>query len=92
MSAERRSEEVDADFLAVLYAARSGEEWAFRVLFREWHPPLIRFLRARKGSTAWPCSTYCADAESGVIQAITTRAEKWPRRPGGSQPNSCSGD
>ena len=37
----------DDPFVDLLTAARAGEEWAFNALFREWNPPLIRFLRAR---------------------------------------------
>jgi RNA polymerase sigma-70 factor (ECF subfamily) len=36
----------------VLAAARAGDEWAFTLLFREWNPPLIRYLRARAPAVA----------------------------------------
>ncbi len=42
----------DDPFADVLTAARAGEEWAFNALFREWNPPLIRFLRARAADAA----------------------------------------
>lgn len=37
------------EFPAVLLAAQAGAEWAVDVLFREFHPPLLRYLRARAG-------------------------------------------
>jgi RNA polymerase sigma-70 factor, ECF subfamily len=42
----------DDPFAPVLAAAQAGEEWAFTVLFREWNPPLIRYLRARVPAVA----------------------------------------
>src|SRR4051794_21370873 len=42
----------DDAFVDLLTAARAGEEWAFGALFREWNPPLIRFLRARAPDAA----------------------------------------
>lgn len=38
---------LDDAFVQLLISAQAGEEWAFTALFREWNPPLIRFLRAR---------------------------------------------
>jgi len=43
---------LDDGFVDLLTAARAGEEWAFSALFREWNPPLIRYLRARSPDAA----------------------------------------
>lgn len=42
----------DDRFVQVLVAARAGEEWAFTELYREWNPPLLRYLRARTPAVA----------------------------------------
>jgi RNA polymerase sigma-70 factor (ECF subfamily) len=41
-----------ADFGRMLTGARAGEEWAFTVLFRTWHPLLLRYLLGRAPSVA----------------------------------------
>ncbi len=43
---------IGVDFPDVLAAAQAGEEWAFAVLYREYAPSVIGFLRARVGSEA----------------------------------------
>jgi RNA polymerase sigma-70 factor, ECF subfamily len=40
----------DADFTATLGAAQVGEKWALGELYRELHPAVLRFLRARAGT------------------------------------------
>ena len=40
------------DFSSVLAAAQGGEEWAAAVLFRDLHPRVMRFLRARDSQVA----------------------------------------
>jgi len=39
-------------FSDVLNAARSGAPWALEVLYREFHPPVLAFLRARAPAEA----------------------------------------
>lgn len=38
---------VQEPFTSVLAAARVGAEWAITALYREFHPPLLRYLRAQ---------------------------------------------
>jgi RNA polymerase sigma-70 factor, ECF subfamily len=38
----------DADFQAVLRAAQAGAEWALARLYRDVHPRILRYLRARE--------------------------------------------
>jgi len=35
-------------FVAILRAARTGEEWAWRALYAEFAPPLLGYIRARR--------------------------------------------
>jgi RNA polymerase sigma-70 factor (ECF subfamily) len=37
----------DADFQTLLAAARQGAEWAWAQLYREYAPPVLRYLKAR---------------------------------------------
>jgi RNA polymerase sigma-70 factor, ECF subfamily len=39
-------------FESVLVAARAGAEWALTSLYREFHPPLLRYLRAQEPAEA----------------------------------------
>jgi RNA polymerase sigma-70 factor (ECF subfamily) len=61
---------VEPDFDAVLAAARAGEEWAVAVLYRELHPRLARYLRARASHVA-------DDLEGEVWLAIATRLHRF---------------
>jgi RNA polymerase sigma-70 factor (ECF subfamily) len=54
------------DFEAALAAAQQGADWAVAVLYRELHPRLLRFLRAREPRVA-------EDLESEVWLAVAAR-------------------
>jgi RNA polymerase sigma-70 factor, ECF subfamily len=53
----------------VLDAARRREEWALSALFRAYHAPLLRFLRALERSAA---DDLAAEVWVGVTQRLTT--------------------
>jgi RNA polymerase sigma-70 factor (ECF subfamily) len=61
---------VEPDFDAVLVAARTGEEWAITVLYRELHPRLARYLRVRAAHVA-------EDLEAEVWLAIAERLHRF---------------
>jgi RNA polymerase sigma-70 factor, ECF subfamily len=61
---------VEPDFDAVLDAARAGEEWAVTVVYRELHPRLARYLRARAPHVA-------EDLEGEVWLAIASRLHQF---------------
>ena len=61
---------MEPDFDAVLDAARAGEEWAVTVVYRELHPRLARYLRARAPHVA-------EDLEAEVWLAIATRLHQF---------------
>jgi RNA polymerase sigma-70 factor, ECF subfamily len=42
----------DSSFQSVLRAAQAGAEWALAELYREIHPPLLRYLRAQDSHEA----------------------------------------
>ena len=72
-----------------------GSDWERRhLLFRDWlreseadraKYPEVKEALARGD---WPSMNHYADAKSGVIQEITTQAEKWAATTGWSQVNS----
>jgi RNA polymerase sigma factor (sigma-70 family) len=45
-SSNEREDELGADFDTVLLAARTGSDWAWSSLYREYSPALLRYLRA----------------------------------------------
>jgi RNA polymerase sigma-70 factor (ECF subfamily) len=61
---------VEPDFDVVLDAARAGEEWAVTVVYRDLHPRLARYLRARARHVA-------EDLEADVWLAIATRLHQF---------------
>ncbi|MGZ4713445.1 MAG: RNA polymerase sigma factor [Acidimicrobiia bacterium] len=61
---------MDASFDAVVDAARAGEEWAITHLYRELHPRLLRYLRAREPGSA-------EDLEAEVWGAIALRIHRF---------------
>jgi RNA polymerase sigma-70 factor, ECF subfamily len=42
----------EAPFASVLAAAKTGAEWAISVLYREFHPALLRYMRAQAPADA----------------------------------------
>src|SRR4029077_13295924 len=66
----RRCTAVEPDFEAALVAARAGEDWAITILYRELHPRLARYLRARAAHVA-------DDLESEVWLAIAERLHQF---------------
>ena len=61
---ERRTD-ADGEFSSILAAAQGGEEWAAAALFRDLHPRVMRFLRARDAHVA-------EDLASEVWVAVAT--------------------
>jgi RNA polymerase sigma-70 factor (ECF subfamily) len=57
---------MDAEFGAILAAGKNGEDWAVSVLFREYHPRLLRYLRAKAPGAA-------EDLASDVWLAVATQ-------------------
>ena len=45
---------IGSGFPAVLQAARAGDEAAFAAIWREFHPPLLRYLRGITGEARTP--------------------------------------
>lgn len=58
------------EFDAVLDAARQGAEWAVSVLYRDLHPRLVRYLRAREPRAA-------EDLEAEVWLAIAAQLHRF---------------
>ena len=58
--------EPETDFPALLHGAKSGDEWAVTMLYREVHPLLARYLRARE-------PRFSEDIEGEVWLAIAER-------------------
>ena len=59
----------EAPFASVLAAAKTGAEWAISVLYREFHPALLRYLRAQAPADAEDlASEVWLDAAAGLTR------------------------
>ena len=77
LAAERPSSSAEADFLDALRAARAGDDEGFAVLFREWNPPLLRFLRARAPGVADDLASDVWMTAAGKIAQFEGGLDAW---------------
>jgi RNA polymerase sigma-70 factor, ECF subfamily len=60
---------LDSQFDGVLAAAKAGAEWAIATLYREFQPPILRFLRAHAPSDGEDlASEVWLDAAAGLVR------------------------
>jgi RNA polymerase sigma-70 factor (ECF subfamily) len=60
---------LDSQFDGVLAAAKAGAEWAIATLYREFQPPILRYLRAQAPSDGEDlASEVWLDAAAGLVR------------------------